>query len=468
MINRRAEMMNKNPITLDIIDKKRAKYLIILSALIIISALNIGWNYYDIMWWISWYKIVETNGISSIFSIYRLCQLPTCKAPYLPLAILIFLPSYAITTLLPVPFRFIVLKIILVLIPAIAIYNILKKNRDSIIALLWFLSLPFIQILFVLQFDVIISLLVLLATYFFSNQKYHLSAITLALSSLIKHVTVILLPIYLITLLIDKKYRTVLKYLLIYILVVLTIVLPFFINDPISMIEEVILFHGARAPQDLSIWAILTVVLETNIVKSLGYIDNIWLIPFTIGYISLIIYYIQIHKYRNSNKDYRHLCLCISLALLMFITFNKIGNLNYLVWIVPTALMALSGKDLISFYRLTAFIVLFGSIPYALMLTFFPASIDIPTLLAEDLSYWNARALLAQSLNYYIFYVSVMVDILSIYLSNILTPLEFVDYFYSAALSIYKYKELIMIIIIINTQIMLTLLIIQLLKYLKD
>ncbi len=461
--------MNKNTITLELIDKRKTKYLIILSSLVIISALNIGWNYYDIMWWISWYKVVESNGISSIFSIYRLCQLPTCKAPYPPLAILIFLFSYAATTLLPAPFRFVVLKIILVLLPAITIYNILKKNRDNSIALLWLLSLPFIQILFVLQFDVIISLLVLLATYFFINRKYHLSAIALALSSLIKHVTIILLPIYLITLLINKKYKSMLKYFLIYMLVVLTIILPFFISDPISMIEEVILFHGARAPQDLSIWAILTIVLGTNVVRSLEYIDNIWLIPFAIGYVSLIIYYIQIHKYKNSNnEDYRHLYLCISVALLMFITFNKIGNLNYLVWIIPTALMALSGKNLISFYRLTAVIVLLGSIPYALMLIFFPASINAPTLLAEDLSYWNARALLAQSLNYYVFYVSAIIDILSIYLSNILIPLEFVDYFYSAALSIYKYKELIMIMIIIDTQIMLTLLIIQLLKHLKD
>ncbi len=460
--------MKESSDALEYIDKRKAKYFTLLSILIIISALNIGWNYYDIMWWISWHKIVEDNGILAMFSIYSLCRLPACKAPYLPLAILIFLPSYAIVTFLPISFRFVVLKILLVLLPAIAIYSILKKERGSSAALLWLLSLPFIQVLFVLQFDVLISLLVLLATYFFSNNKYHLSAITLALSSLIKPVTIILLPIYLITLLIDRKYQLMLKYFLIYAIVVLIIVLPFFINDPINMIEGVLLFHGARAPQDLSMWAILTVVLGTNIVKSLGYIDNIWLIPFALGYISLIIYYVQVHKNRDSNKDYRHLYLCISLVLLMFITFNKIGNLNYLVWIVPTALIALSGRNLASFYRLTALIVLLGSVPYALMLTFFPASIDVPTLLAEDLSYWNARALLAQSLNYYVFYISVMVDILSIYLSSVLTPLEFVDYFYSVALSIHRYKELIMIMIIVNTQIMLTILIIQLLKYLKN
>ncbi|MEM1608536.1 MAG: hypothetical protein QXG81_04605, partial [Ignisphaera sp.] len=137
---------------------KQRKYVVALIIALLAASLVIGWNYYDIMWWVSWYRIVEKHGPQSIFSIYKLCEAPSCKAPYPPIAVITFVSVYALAMLAPYQVRYIILKLVLVVIPAYIIFRIIKRYRGSEIAMLWLLSLPFLQILFALQFDVLLAL----------------------------------------------------------------------------------------------------------------------------------------------------------------------------------------------------------------------------------------------------------------------------------------------------------------------
>ncbi|MEM1771650.1 MAG: glycosyltransferase 87 family protein [Ignisphaera sp.] len=440
-----------------IFTSKQRRALMILSLVVIIASLNIGLNYYDIMWWISWYKIVQTHGITSIPSIYALCEAPTCKAPYPPLAILIFIASYALASAIPYVIRYVVLKLVLVIAPAMIVFYILKKYRGIDVAIIWLLNLPLLQIILVLQFDVLIAMFVMLSTLYFMFNKPHYSALFITLATLIKPVAAIILPLHLFLMLIRREYKACLKYLLTSALLTAILVVPFFIASPSKFIENLVLFHSSRAPQDLSLWAIATVLEESRIVDELKFINNLWLVPFLICYsISFAILY-RASKKQNIDKPILYGIFMAAFPLLLLIMFNKIGNLNYLIWIVPISLLVLNSKHIKKFYLLTSLIVLLGSLPYAIILLLMPASANIPVFIVEDLSYWDARALIMQSINYYIIY---MLTLLQAYIATPLadfsTPAEMLKLFSYILLELNGLRRILLIVVILVSQSLLT------------
>lgn len=433
-----------------------------ISFIAIIVSLNLGLNYYDIMWWISWYKIVQSNGIASLPFIYVLCEIPTCKAPYPPLAIIIFVACYTIASLAPQVIRYVIMKVILVVIPAIITFYILKKYRGIDIAILWLLSLPFLQIVLVLQFDVLISMFIMLSTLYFMLNKQHYSALFAALATLIKPIAVIIMPLHIFLLLIKREYRNCIKYLVVSVLTLSIFMAPFFIASPRNFIESTVLFHGARAPQDLSLWAIITVVDESGIVDELKIIDNLWLAPFLICYSMLFIILYKAYRNREVYSIYMDDAILYgivmsALPLLFLIMFNKVGNLNYLIWVVPTSLLALKPRYAKRFYLLTSLIVLLGSLPYAILLLLAPASANGQVFIVEDLEYWDARALLSQSINYYIIYV---LSLLRIYITvpsiSFLTPTEILRLFSFILLELNNIRKGLLVTVIMISQTLLT------------
>jgi len=147
---------------------------------------------------------------------------------------------------------------------------------------------------------------------------------------------------------------------------------------------------------------------------------------------------------------------------------NKIGNLNYMVWFVPTALLALKRKHITTLYRLTAMIGLVGALTYAFMLYIPPAAVNAPMFIVEDLAYWNARALIAQSINYYIFYIaSVLQSILAYMASFIYTPTDFVSEVPIFRV-LYIHRSAIVVASLMSTQILLTILLVTLIDWIKE
>jgi len=391
---------------------KRRKTAIVASIALILSSFIIGWNYYDVMWWISWYKVIEKNGVSSILSIYDLCQPPACKAPYPPLAILIFVSVYFIAMLAPYQLRYLILKLCLVVIPTLIAFYVIKRIRGSDIALVWLLSLPLLQILFVLQFDVLIAMLTLLSTVYIASSKYSKASITLALATLTKQVIAIILPLHILFVYRKCGYKKAINYLLIFLLTILLFCIPFYIASGKAFLDNLLSFHATRPPQDLSIWALSTYVLEYEISKYNEILDNLWIIPFAITYL-IVLYMVQKETEKRCECNHNNLAIIAiftSLLLLLFITFNKIGNLNYSVWFVPTSLIAFDLRKLKKFILLTTMLVLFVSLPYGLLLLLVPATGYQQTFIAEDIGYWDARALLMQSMNYYVIYVASLVQ----------------------------------------------------------
>ncbi|MEM2008776.1 MAG: glycosyltransferase 87 family protein [Ignisphaera sp.] len=440
----------------------------VLIPILVLSALFIGWNYYDVMWWIKWYKIVEEHHLTGLLNLYRLCRLPDCKVPYPPLAFLIFVSIYAIALLLPALFRPLILKLFLVLIPGLVIYKIMTKLKGKDIGLIWLISIPFLQILFALQFDVIVACMIFVSVYMFLKDRIDISAVALGLATLVKHIAVILLPFYLLVLKLRGGAKNVYRFLFIYLALTGGIILPFFISTPREFIDHVLLFHSSRAPQDLTFWAIPSIILGNNISSVQHYIDNLWLFFFSICYILLFtLFYSQIKKH-GIETSCKLLPIYISILLLLYITMNKIGNLNYMVWFVPTALLALKREHITTLYRLTATIGLVGALTYAFMLYIPPAAVNAPMFIVEDLAYWNARALIAQSINYYIFYIaSVLQSVLAYMASFIYTPTDFVSEVPIFRV-LYIHRSAIVVASLMSTQILLTILLVTLINWIKE
>jgi uncharacterized membrane protein len=399
-------------------NSKQRKAAIIISIALIVASFVIGWNYYDIMWWISWYKIIERNGISSILAIYSLCQPPACKVPYPPLTVLTFISIYAFAMLAPYQLRYLILKLCLVVIPALMVFCIIKRVRGFDVALVWLLSLPLIQILFALQFDVLIAMLILLSTMYIASKKYSKASIVLALATLTKHVIAIILPLHIIFIYRKEGLEKTVRYVLTFILIVLAFCMPFYIASGSGFLNNLVGFHSSRPPQDLSVWALSTYILECTISKYNKVLDNLWVIPFAITY--FIVLYIMQKKLKRECKHRDSLSIITvftSLLLLLFITFSKVGNLNYFVWIVPTSLIALDLQRMKKFTLLITMFVLFVSLPYSLLLWFIPATSYEQTFIAEDIGYWDARAVFVQSINYYVIYA------LSLLQQYVITPI---------------------------------------------
>ncbi|MEM0501419.1 MAG: hypothetical protein QXU24_04600, partial [Ignisphaera sp.] len=292
---------------------------------------------------------------------------------------------------------------------------------------------------------------------YFMFNKPHYSALFITLATLIKPVAAIILPLHLFLMLIRREYKACLKYLLTSALLTAILVVPFFIASPSKFIENLVLFHSSRAPQDLSLWAIATVLEESRIVDELKFINNLWLVPFLICYsISFAILY-RASKKQNIDKSILYGIFMAAFPLLLLIMFNKIGNLNYLIWIVPISLLVLNSKHIKKFYLLTSLIVLLGSLPYAIILLLMPASANIPVFIVEDLSYWDARALIMQSINYYIIY---MLTLLQAYIATPLadfsTPAEMLKLFSYILLELNGLRRILLIVVILVSQSLLT------------
>ncbi|MEM0026805.1 MAG: glycosyltransferase 87 family protein [Ignisphaera sp.] len=439
---------------------KHRIYVVALVIALLVASLVIGWNYYDIMWWVSWYRIVEKYGFQSIFSIYKLCGTPSCKAPYPPIAVITFIFVYALAMLAPYQARYMILKLVLVVIPAYIIFRIIKRHRGLEIAMLWLLSLPFLQILFALQFDVLLALFILLSTLYTWSGKYRKAAVSTAIATLIKPIAAVVAPLHMIFIYKKNGAKKALEYAIIAIVTGIAIIAPFVFASGKSFIENVVSFHASRPPQDASPWAIATFVLESNINVYNNFLDNFWMIPFLIAYLSTVLGLFIVLR-QKPYVSLRFLAISTSILLLLIITFGKIGNTNYIVWIVPTSIMAFECPYLKKFYVVTSLIVLLVSIPMTgILLYLAPAVSDKPTFMAEDIDYWDARTLFMQSINYYIIYAISIAQQYSLSPIMIIVPSDVLDSIAYIALLI-DFRKVLLVSLVIVAQVLLMLLLIM-------
>ncbi len=376
--------------------ERHSKIALMLGIAVVTLTALMGWNYYDIMWWIEWDRIASQHGL---FSVYAHCIPPLCKAPYPPLAVLVFLASYRFATLVSGSVLWatmLVLKLLLVILPGLAIYLALSRYVSRAAGILWLFSLPFLQIVFALQFDVFLAALLLASGIALLRKRYTLAGLFASLAVLVKQSAMVVIPVMLIALIASRNRGGLARFVL-GMIPAAALIAPFMLYSPAAFLYDVFLFHSTRIPQDLSLWAIPTHILG-------GYVANIWIlksgwvIPFALSYIALLVYMWR----RRLWEERGGILLAMALALLLFIVFGKIGNFNYLVWPLPLAVAGLYFIDrrrCIEVATLFSIAIVVAHVPYITLLYLVPATLGRPIFVAEDLSFWPSRVILESSLN---------------------------------------------------------------------
>ncbi|MCC6054722.1 MAG: hypothetical protein LM589_05350 [Thermosphaera sp.] len=323
----------------------------------------IGWNYYDVSYFIGWYNEYFKTG--------RLLEVYTSdlKVAYPPLAVILFVSTHAVAV------HFFGENIIAarlidkipLLASFIAVYFILRRNVSRLASYLWLLTFEIYNVILSYQFDPLASLFLLLALLSFERGKYGWGGLYIALASLFKQVLGILLVIPMIYLYRGKESRELVKLLSVVSVVVAIVVMPFLMASPLAFIDKIMFYHAKRPPQYLSLWAIPIYAsgYDQGMIDLSQQISSYWIIFFLV-YIVMVCFYAYREAVGSARGYYvKHFTL-LTIGLLLF---NKVGNTNYFLWLAPLLIVFISRignsvvkKRLVFAYVFTSLLigVLFG------------------------------------------------------------------------------------------------------------
>ncbi len=347
------------------------------------------WLYYDVRYFIEWVDVIKQHGLFSVYSYAH-------KVAYPPIPVIVFTLMHTFASSITSSTYLIRLidKIPLILAFNI-IYYLLRKHYGLSAAHLWLVSYASYLTIFAYQFD-LLTVLFLLAS-FIELIKKNPSPLRLglynALYLLVKQGLVFLAFIPLIYLL--KKYgvKPAMKYVLAGLATGLVFILPFIIYDPCSFIEKVLFFHSARYPQELSLWAIPVYLSNFNYTIIPTWYSWLW---FPIYLFATI--YLLYKFYRCKQINDKIVLKYIILLLIVLLVTNKVGNENYLVWIVPFLAIYLSLHPEYRDLRLIYIVLPVMSSLLFPLVTYFAAAVAQGSLLImEDLSHYSAMWLMERS-----------------------------------------------------------------------
>lgn len=218
------------------------------------------------------------------------------------------------------------------------IYKITKKKKFVI--MYGFNPLILLEFLINVHNDIYLLFFVLLAIYFLKNKKnIWLALIMLAISVGIKHLTLILVPIFVLYYLKNKKIKEKIILITIYTLFFLVLLYIMYIPFINSALDIFSIIAGQQTRMKDSIYLIIFILTNyNNIIVSFIYSTMF----FVFGYYYIII----ILKIFTGKYNFRETMKTISLMILLLI-FGVLTNIGswYLSWIF-ISLYWLKGKDI--------------------------------------------------------------------------------------------------------------------------
>lgn len=217
------------------------------------------------------------------------------------------------------------------------IYKITKKKK--FVVLYGFNPLVLIEFMINCHNDIYLLFFVLMAIYFLKNRKnIWLTLMMLAISVGIKHLTLILVPIFVLYYLQDKKVEKKIWYIALY--AIFFIVLLYIMYLPfINRISEVFsIIMGQQNKIKDSIYLVIYLVSRSNVVVTVVY--SIMIFCFAYYYIIVFL------KFIMRKNNFRQMMQSISYMLLLLI-FGVLTNLTswYLSWLF-ISIYWLKGKDI--------------------------------------------------------------------------------------------------------------------------
>ena len=373
-------------------------YLLLANIIAVYLAIG-GWNFYDVRYFIKWSEYIARYGLLRVYSIPD----EAYKVAYPPLPVILFAFHHTIAswTTNDVSLWRLIDKLPL-LVSFNLVYFILYKKYGKFPALLWIINLLIYIVIHTYQFDLLVSLFILLGLTCIREKKYGLYGVYHTLAALVKPVVGIVLVIPLVELLKKKNNRELLKYLVAVLVTGLSITLPFFLVDPYSFIKRVVLFHGKRPPQQLSIWAIPVYLVKYDLAKLPSWYYDIWLIPLGVFLLWIMLLLVK----EKSWNEVTYIKYEI-LFLAGFMLLSKISNVNYFLWLTPPLLLFINKLEevntgiVINLVKVYLFTTSMISLIFGFFAVFVEAVSEMPIFIIEDWMWMPAGVYIANCFNPY-------------------------------------------------------------------
>jgi len=364
--------------------KHKFSISLILSSFILLLTAHISWNYYDVQWWLEWTEFPPHQVYAAT------------KNPYMPSVSLFFSSLYEVAERvywLVIPLglegHFIdVLRVVekLPLIACILTVGIVLYCQEGWNAFKWWcFGLPVYAVFWGYQFDHFVTLFMLLGLYALCAKRYVLSGLLLGLGSTFKLVPFVLIPLAL------KVIKTLKRRLLFSLAVMIPtagILIPFLLASPADLIQKVLIFHGNRYPQELSLWNVPQLLSGYTVFNPM--LKSLWIVPFLVVYAFLL--------WRHRGADKQTIFKSSLLILLAFILLNKVGNPPYFLWAYPLLVWWIGSQRSCTTVKTSIFLIsLVGFVIHPCVLYIPAASLGENIFIVEDLAYWDARFLYLKS-----------------------------------------------------------------------
>lgn len=291
------------------------KLLIIIVIVIVISTVSFSRSFLGVIGVIPWHY-----GYSDVFNEDRINTELAKRIPYVespveyPIITGFFiylmwflgknLFGYAILTWL-----FLTLAAVITATTLYQLCDLLNVDKKRLV--MFFAFAPSLLVFGIYNWDIIAVMFMVLAIHFFYRDQYVLSSMFLGLGFNAKLFPIVILPI----MLLKTNLKQGIKIILMFLVTFLFLNLYFVIND-FDMWKITYTFHGSRAPNIDSIWAL------THL--GIGTINIMSMLLFLIAYISLVSYH----------KKYDVISLSFA-SLLLFFLFNKVFSPQYMLWVLP-------------------------------------------------------------------------------------------------------------------------------------
>lgn len=337
------------------------KYL--LAALIAVALLTISmplaWNYYDVQFFIDWVNVIDEHGLLSVYKY-------AYRAVYPPLAITTFYYFYKAGERLSMKLLGsidldlvrVVAKVPLV-ISLLLLFIVMYKEFGKEALYYSMLSYFIYSNIFAYQFDVIVALGVLLSYYFYKRRSFIQSGVSLAVSTLYKHLIVLVAPYLGLVILKRHGWRSFTYFAAGLLIPIAITILPFFIQDPWAFYNQVISFHGTRYPQFYSVWAIPLHIVKDDVCRLPRALTTMWMTPFILVYLVTLATLLMLEE-----QGYTDVFSGMGVIVITLLLLNKVGNPTYLIWSIPfTALVVskMNNKWIKAYYVLFHIFITFAA-----------------------------------------------------------------------------------------------------------
>jgi len=286
------------------------------------------------------------------------------KLEYPPLVlVLIVIPRIFASTPFAYSIGFVAEMFIFFALGLMIIAKLAKKfGKDEKTYMLAYTVLMLIMTEFVVdRFDIVPAVLSLAAVYCYVTKRYMLAFALLSMGTMIKLYPAVLYPIFIIPLMLDRKWDRVLKGTAVFAVVALAVIIPVMLLQP-DLISGTIAYHADRPLQIetlassfiylFGMLGLTTVTIIGVLASGYGSDDLIggWadgaapvMLPLMV-IVTVIVYILFAHLFKraktegDTNDRLYLFATAILLCVMAFIMFGKVFSSQYLLWIIPPLL----------------------------------------------------------------------------------------------------------------------------------